>query len=239
MGAAIGTVVLNAQVSPSVPWFPLPVTVLLFAAAWFVERRWGIGLSDGGPKPAGRVYALAGALTVAGVAACAVQGYFTGYARETEPFNADLSTAFNATFALYLSVYAAVLAELSFRGVMQTRMQHALSVWPVVLVIGVVNVFAHRWGPEITQNGLGLFVVLGGWTYLRWYAQSLWPPLIMHTVTNVIVAAWLWNQGPIVHADMTPFWAGVVAAVGVAALAWAATLTRQPEPSVRESALPN
>ena len=36
-----------------------------------------------------------------------------------------------------------------------------------VIVIGVINVLAHRWGPEITQNGFGLFVVLAGWTWLR------------------------------------------------------------------------
>jgi hypothetical protein len=87
-----------------------------------------------------------------------------------------------------------------------------------------VNVLAHRWGPELTLNWLGLFVTLAGWTYLRWLSQSLWPPLILHTLTNLIVAVALWVRGPFVHADLGGSSVIVVAIIGVAALGVAAAL---------------
>ena len=206
MGAAVALVTLNTRLSPEFAWFPLPVTLILAAAIWFAERRWGIGLArrDAANLPTSRVWAIATAITLAGVAACAFNGYFTGYVRATELLDAPVDRTFQRTYAFYVSVLAAILAEISFRGIMQTRMQAALGLWPVVIIIGIVNVLGHRWGPEITQNGFGLFVVLAGWTYLRAVSQSLWPPLIMHAVTNLVIAGWLWNVGPIRHAEMPP-----------------------------------
>ena len=95
-------------------------------------------------------------------------------------------------------------------------MQKVLSIWPTVLIIGVVNVLAHRWGPELTLNWFGLFVTLAGWTYLRWLCQSLWPPLILHALTNFLVALGLWTNGPLIHAELAN---GIVLAVGIAGLA--------------------
>ena len=162
----------------------------------------------------GDIWMVAIGVTLAGIGACAVQGHFTGYVRATELPELDVSRAFQLTYAIYMAVFAAVLAEASFRGVMQARMQPVLGGWLTVIVIGVINVLAHRWGPEITQNGIGLFVVLAGWTYLRWVSNSLWPPLLMHAGTNLGIALWLWLRGPIVHADQSLLGALAVTAVG-------------------------
>ena len=216
MGATIGVIILNTRVSPDFAWFPLPATLLIVTALWFAENRWHIGLTSTTHLPLGRVYALGVGLTLIGIAACAVQGYFSGYVRATELLEANVDRTFQRTYAIYMAVFAAVLAEAIFRGVMQVRMQTVLGRWPVVIIIGIVNVFAHRWGPEITQNGIGLFVVLAGWTYLRWISGSLWPPMMMHAGSNLIIAGWLWSRGPIVHAEQ-PL-AGALADVGAVAV---------------------
>jgi membrane protease YdiL (CAAX protease family) len=224
MGAAIGLISVNASRTPELVWFPLPVTAVLVTALWLAQRYWKIGLDWPQPRTTrvtrAQGYAIGVALTLLGVAACAVQGKFSGYTRATELFESGVSPLFEFTYAIYMAVFAAVLAEATFRGVMQTRMQQVLSVWPLVITIGIINVFAHRWGPEITHNGLGLFVVLAAWTYLRWLTESLWPPLIMHAGINLIVALGLWFGGPLDHST-TPFAiVAVVAACGLAALAY-------------------
>jgi membrane protease YdiL (CAAX protease family) len=233
MGISMGLITVNANVSPGFVWFPLPATLLLVAAIWWAQRRWGIGLEHPTDIPWNRVYVIGVGLTVLGIATAFVQGHFTGYVRATELIEADVSPAFKMTYAIYMAVLAAVLAEATFRGVIQTRMQTVLGVWPVVLIIGVVNVLAHRWGPEILQNWLGLFVTLAGWTYLRWLSRSLWPPLILHTLTNLLVALGLWYRGPLVHAEVANGTVIAVAVVGLAGLGISVALARGMRPPSR------
>jgi membrane protease YdiL (CAAX protease family) len=226
MGASMSLVMFNANTSPGIVWFPLPVTVILVAAILLAQRLWDIGLSVPAGVPWARVYVIGTALTVLGIAAAVVQGKFTGYSRATELLEVEVSPLFTLTYAIFMSVLAAILAETTFRGVVQSRMQTVLSVWPTVIIIGVVNVLAHRWGPEITLNWLGLFVTLAGWTYLRWLSQSLWPPLILHAVTNLLVAVGLWFRGPLVHADLSGGTVTLIAVLGLVGLGLAIALTR-------------
>ncbi|TDJ44373.1 MAG: CPBP family intramembrane metalloprotease [Gammaproteobacteria bacterium] len=226
MGISMSLVMLNASQSPQIVWFPLPATAVLAGAIWWAQRRWGIGLEHPRDVPWARVYAIGFALTVLGLTVALVQGKFTGMVRATELLDAEVSPLFLMTYAIFMSVLAAILAEATFRGVVQTRMQTVLSVWPTVIIIGVVNVLAHRWGPELTLNWLGLFVTLAGWTYLRWLSRSLWPPLILHTVVNVLVAVGLWFRGPFVQADLATGTVIVIAAAGLIALAVAVGLAR-------------
>ena len=226
MGASMGLVMLNANTSPEIVWFPLPVTVILVGTIFLAQRRWDIGLKRPAGVPWPRVYVIGTALTVLGISVAVVQGKFTGYVRATELLDIEVSPLFTFTYAIFMSVLAAILAEATFRGVVQSRMQTVLSVWPTVVIIGVVNVLAHRWGPEITQNWLGLFVTLAGWTYLRWLSQSLWPPLILHAVANLLVAVGLWFRGPLVHAELANSTVTVIAVVGLVGLAVAVVLGR-------------
>jgi len=219
MGAAIMLIRYNVASSPEFAWFPLPVTAILLTGAWLAERYGRIGFArpQPVPLPTARVWVISTLITIAGVMACAFQGYFSGYVRDAEILQ-DVDFGFQRTYAIYMSVFAAVLAEISFRGIMQTRMHTALGPWSVIVLIAIINVFSHRWDTDIVQNGLGWFVVLAGWTWLRWLSQSLWPPVIMHGVTNFVVATWIWNAGPIEHATMSPLGVVLVAVSGSAAL---------------------
>jgi len=225
MGASMALVMFNANASPNIVWFPLPVTAILFGAIYWAQRRWDIGLTHRTDVPWARVFVVGIALTVLGLAVAIVQGRFTGMVRATELLEIEVSPLFSLTYAIFMSVLAAILAEATFRGVIQTRMQTVLGIWPTVIIIGVINVLAHRWGPELTLNWLGMFVTLAGWTYLRWLSQSLWPPLILHTVTNLLVAVGLWFRGPFIHAELANSTVTVIAIVGLVALGVAAILS--------------
>jgi membrane protease YdiL (CAAX protease family) len=218
MGIAMGLVTLNARVSPNLVWFPLPALLILAGAIYWAQQRWDIGLSH----PAGvdwpRIYVIGTALTILGVATAIVQGKFTGYVRATELIEAEVSPLFAVTYAFFMSVLAAVLAEATFRGVIQSRIEKVLSVWPTVILIGFINVIAHRWGPEITQNWLGLFVILAGWTYLRWLSGSLWPPLILHTLSNFFMALALWFNSPFEQGELAISTVAMIALVGLISL---------------------
>ncbi|MEC9374938.1 MAG: type II CAAX endopeptidase family protein [Pseudomonadota bacterium] len=227
MGTGMGLVVLNAQVSPNFVWFPIPASILVVVSMMWAQKRWDIGLSQPKNLPLTRIYIIGTALTILGIATAIVQGKYTGYVRETELLGMETSPLFAIVFAIFMSVLAAVVAETAFRGICQARMEKVLSIWPTVLVIGFVNVIAHRWGPEILQNWLGLFVTLAGWTYLRWLSKSLWPPLILHALTNFIVAILLWFKGPFDQATLGNNDVIAISAVGLVALGIAIQQTKQ------------
>jgi len=226
MGASMSLVTLNANTSPEIVWFPLPATAILVGAMLLAQRYWDIGLKHPADVPWGKIYLIGTALTLLGVAVAVVQGKFTGYSRATELLEVEVSPLFTLTYAIFMSVLAGVLAEATFRGVIQSRVQTVLSVWPTVIIIGVVNVLAHRWGPEISLNWLGLFVTLAGWTYLRWLSRSLWPPLILHAVTNLLVALGLWFRGPLAHAELANSAVIVIAIIGLIGLGAAILLAK-------------
>ena len=226
MGFSMTMVTLNARYSPNFVWFPFAAAAALIGASYWAEKRWQIGFSQPSNVPWGRIYIIGIALTILGVCSAVVQGSYTGMVRQTEVFDAPVRPLFQVGYAFGMSVLAAVLAEVSFRGIMQTRMQTVLSLWPTVIIIAVINVLAHRWGPELTMNWFGLLVTLAGWTYLRWLANSLWPPLILHGVTNFIVAGALWYRGPFVHADLPGATVALVALAGLAGLVVSIFLAR-------------
>ncbi|MBM4197752.1 MAG: hypothetical protein FJ197_11800 [Gammaproteobacteria bacterium] len=147
MGVSMASVMFNARWSPDLVWFPVPVIAILAVAVYWAERRWNIGLTHPAGMPWGRVYAIGIALTVFGVCVGAVNGVFTGKIRATELYGGDVSPLFQITYAFLMSVFAAVLAEVAFRGIMQPRMHTVLGLWPTVLTIAVINLLAHRWGP--------------------------------------------------------------------------------------------
>lgn len=218
MGVSMTCVMFNARWSPDLVWFPLPVIAVLVGSLYWAEKRWQIGLSHRADLPWGRVYAIGIALTVFGVCVAATQGVFTGKIRAVEVYGGEVSPLFQITYAFVMSVFAAVLAEATFRGIMQTRMHTVLSLWPTVVAVAVINLLSHRWGPELVQNWFGTFIILAAWTYLRWLSQSLWPPLIVHSLCNLIFAIAVWFRGPIVYAELSGGTIALIVIVGLVAL---------------------
>ena len=226
MGVSMACVMFNARWTPDLVWFPLPVIAVLVGSIYWAEKRWHLGLSHAADVPWGRVYVIGIALTVFGVCVAATQGVFTGKVRAIEVYGGDVSPLFQMTYAFVMSVFAAVLAEATFRGIMQTRMHTVLGLWPTVVTVAVINLLAHRWGPALWENWFGTFIILAAWTYLRWLSQSLWPPLIVHALCNLVFAIAVWFGGPIVYAELAGGTIAIIVAVGLAALAVTIFLAR-------------
>ncbi len=226
MGVSMACVMFNARWTPDLVWFPLPVIALLVGSLYWAEKRWQIGLSRRTDVPWGRVYVVGIALTIFGVCVAATQGVFTGKIRAIEVYGGEVSPLFQMTYAFVMSVFAAVLAEATFRGIMQSKMHTVLSLWPTVITVAVINLLAHRWGPELIQNWFGTFIILAAWTYLRWLSQSLWPPLIVHSLCNLIFAIAVWFGGPIAYAELPGGMIALIVVTGLAALAVTIFLAR-------------
>ena len=226
MGMNMTFVMFNARWSPDLVWFPAPVIAVLVGSSYWAEKRWHIGLSNSVDVPWSKVYAIGIALTVLGVCVAATQGVFTGKVRATEVYGGDVSPLFQMTYAFVMSVAAAIVAEVTFRGIMQTRMHKVLSLWPTVITVAVINLLAHRWGPELWQNWFGTLIILSAWTYLRWLSQSLWPPLIVHGLCNLIFAIAVWFGGPIVYAELSGGTIILIVATGLVALVITVFLAR-------------
>lgn len=227
MGLAMGLVSLNARWSPAIPWFPLPVLVLAGAMTAWAARRWDIGL-PGRPDPRPlHTWSLALAVTVLGLVMCILQGAGFGMVREAETVAGVESPAFQLAYGVTLGVMAAILAEVTFRGLLQTRFQAALGPWPAILLVAAINTAAHRWGPELAAQWAAYFIALAGLGYLRVVSGSLVPPLVAHVVVNFILGLVLWfagplDQGRLLAPDNRVVLAGlsVLAAIALAVAAW-------------------
>ena len=203
MGLGIGLVLANAAVSPQVVWFPLPLLALLVGITAAAEWRFRIGLRTEArlnPQPQARSRASITAMTLGialvGVAACVLQGALASMTLAAETGPAGTSRLFQFSYAVLLSVTPAVLAEVAFRGLLQSRLEPLWGPWPAILLITAINTAAHRWGPDLAAQWLGYFVALAGLGWLRSVTGSLWPPLLAHTLTNLAIALALWHFGP-------------------------------------------
>jgi membrane protease YdiL (CAAX protease family) len=195
MGAAVGSVLLNARLAPGLPLFPLAVVLVVAGGTRWLDRRVPLGLTSGVLPPA-RNWLLSLAVAVLGVGACVVQGALAGMVREPEPGPPGTGPAFQLAYAVTLSAAPAVLAEVVFRGYLQARWTPLIGPWPAILGVAALNTAAHRWGPELADQWLGYFVALAALGWLRQASGSLWPALGTHLIANVLLALALWRYGP-------------------------------------------
>ena len=226
MALGISLVMVNERTAPNFPWFPVPIIGLLIAAIVGMQRWRPIGLAIPNDVPWGRVYGFAVAITIVGIVVCILQGAYHGYVRVSEGVQNEVSPAFAFLYWFVMAVFAAVLAEAAFRGVMQTRLMAVMGVWPAIVIVSVVNTAAHRWNIELFQQWLGLFVILAGWGYLRYLGRSLVPPIVAHGVTNFLLAFGLWTWGPFDQGALGTGSLVLIAATGIVALIIAIFLAR-------------
>ncbi|MEO7387192.1 MAG: CPBP family intramembrane glutamic endopeptidase [Gammaproteobacteria bacterium] len=231
MGLCIGLVTVNGSVSPQLVWFPLPVLGVIVAVAVWSERQLGIGLKHSGPLTGpfvGRTLLMTAAIAVAGVAACVFQGALADLTRDVETGPPGTSGAFSFTYAVVLSVTAAALAEVAFRGVMQTGLARLWGPWPAIFAVAAINTAAHRWGPELAAQWLAYFASLAALGWLRAVTGSLWPPLIAHVTANLLTALALWQWGPFVQGNIGGAGLVVVAGLAIGGLMAAGRLAVRP-----------
>lgn len=229
MGVSQGLVAWNAAATPTIPWFPVPALALVGAVTWWVNRRWPLRLA----RPAGRpaytyVLLMTYALLCLGVLESWLNDLTIG-----APLWPDeaVSASFQLTFVLVIPFIAAVLAEVGFRGLMQTALEKVLPAWPMLLLIAVINYLMHFYDPDQAGQFVRLIMLNLAWGYITWRTQSLRPALVGHVAMNVCIpllqyASQLYGPGPVPFGDFQPGTLAFFAVSGVAALTAALAIGR-------------
>ncbi len=204
IGLCQGLATANANVSPGLPWFPLPALALLAAGVWFAKRRWELRLAHPAGVPWARAYAFALLATVAGVGISVLEASFNGLTRSAPAWPGVDAVAFNLAFLITLPFVAAVMAEVAFRGVIQTLLEKAWPIWFVLLFVAVINGLMHFYDPDQMQQWLRFLSLNGVWGYITWRSQSLWPALTAHVAMNVVEPVSELLLGPTDMATLPP-----------------------------------
>lgn len=185
MGASLGIIGLNASVSPAIPWFPLPALGLVVLVTWWVNRRWPLRLDK---AVGGRAYAVTLLLTYAIISFAVLEAWINDVTTPAPKFpDESVSDGFQLTFLLILPFIAAVIAEAGYRGLMQTALEKVMPLWPMLLLIAVLNYLMHAYDPEQGGQLLRLLALNFAWGYMTWRTQSLRPALAGHIAMNVCV----------------------------------------------------
>lgn len=221
MGASQAIVALNVSLSPAVPWFPLPAFLLAGVATWWANRRWPLRLAQ---PVGGRAYAVAVLLTSAVILLGALESWLHDLTTPAPTWpDATLSAGFQFLYLLTLPVIAAVLAEVCFRGLIQTALEKIMPLWPMLLTIAVLNFLMHFYDPDQFSQVLRLLALNLVWGWVTWRTQSIRPALAGHIAMNISIAALQYGSenygsGPVSFGDLSSGTLAILVVSGVAAL---------------------
>lgn len=204
IGLCQGLAAANARWSPTLPWFPLPALALLAAGVWFAHSRWGLRLTHPPGVPWRKAYAFALLGTVAAVGVSVLEASFNGLTRSAPAWPGVDTAAFNLAFLITLPFVAAVMAEVAFRGIIQTLLEKTWPIWLVLLFVAVINGLMHFYDPDQMQQWLRFLSLNGVWGYITWRSQSLLPALTAHVAMNVVEPVGELLLGPTDMASLPP-----------------------------------
>ena len=185
MGATQALVALNAAVSPGLPWFPIPALALVLVVSAWVNRRWPLRLA----RPAGaRAYGVAVLATYGVISLGVLESWLNELTTPAPAWPDDaVSKPFQLSFLLVIPFVAAVLAELGFRGLIQTALEKLMPLWPMLFFIAVINFLMHFYDPNQGGQMLRLLALNLAWGYVTWRTQSLRPALVAHVAMNIAI----------------------------------------------------
>lgn len=206
MGVSQGIVALNAGLSPAIPWFPVPILGLVYAGTRWANRRWPLRLG----RPVGaRAYAVTLLMTYAVLCLGVVESWWHELTLPAPAWpDESVSSGFQLTFLIILPFIAAVLAEVGFRGLMQTALEKVVPLWPMLLLIAVINFLMHFYDPEQVNQVVRLLALNIVWGYMTWRVQSLRPALTGHIAMNIVIPVWhyaseRYGPGPLAVGDFS------------------------------------
>lgn len=211
MGITMGLVFFNAKASPGVAWFPLPVLALIVAVTWWVRGRWDIRLRVPANVPWGRVYAFSFLAMLAAKCIKGIEGAYHGVTLVAPAAPENVSASYALLYLFMIPFFAAVLAEVGYRGIIQTRLEKMLPLWQTLFFISAINTLSHVGFTDISTQWLYLMAMNLGFGYTAWLAQSIVPAIVMHVVMNVLF--------PGAEHFFGPFALGELSASGIITLA--------------------
>lgn len=208
---ATGTAYWNADVTPTVPWFPLLVLPVLFGAVLWIDRRWDIGLRVPPRTRWGLLAAFAVTSMIAAHCVLIFEGAVHGIVREFEKPPPGVSSGFAWVYWIGILLAMSTASEVAFRGIMQGRLTPLLGMWPALLIPLVVNLLSHRW-EGLFERAAGVTFVLFAWGWLRHISGSLTPTILTHIATILVWDSFLLLVGPL---DARTMSGAALAATGV------------------------
>ena len=117
-----------------------------------------------------------------------------------------------------------LLAEVGFRGLMQTALEKILPLWPMLFLIAVRNYLMHFYNPDVAGMFVRIICMNLVWGYITWRVQSLRPALVAHVVMNIAVpllqyASEQYGPGAVPFGDFPASTLAISALCGFVALA--------------------
>lgn len=187
MGICQGLVAGNAWLSPTLPWFPVATGLVVWMVIRWSGQRWPLRL--GKPhRSLGPACAVSVLLTAAILCVAVLENAWHGLVIPAPLWPDDnVSPNFQLVYLLVLPLLAAVLAEVAFRGSMQTQLESVLPLWPMLVLIAVLNMLMHFYDPHQFAQAFRLIALNLAWGYVTWRSQSLWPAMVGHVAMNMAV----------------------------------------------------
>jgi len=225
----LGMAMLNARLTPAVPWFSLPVLLTLGLVIYWIDRRWDIGLA----LPARPRWWPIVLFAVAAMIACRclsiLEGAWHGVTRSFEVAPFEVTPFFAVVYWLTVVIALSTASETGFRGIMQSRLTPLFGVWPAILIVTFVNGISHRWD-GLYERMIAVAAILIAWGYIRHLSGSLTPAILTHVGLIMIWDASLWYFGPLDLSTLGPEALTMTAITGLLAFAvalWAASVARR------------
>ena len=226
VAVCILTAQFNATNWPAVPWFPVPILAVVFATAWWCDRRWDIGLHTPCQAPVPLIAAFAITSNIAAHAVWVLEKSFHGTVYTAPSGPADVSLLFSATYWVVISVALSTSSEVCFRGVMQTQLSRYLGTAAAIGLVVLFNTFSHPWA-TLWPRFFGVLAILLAWGWLRHIGGSLRACILTHIAAVMIGDAIFWAIGPVDFSEYSMLDRAIVVFVGIASLLVSIYLSRR------------
>ena len=181
-------VVLNASIASNVPWSMVAVCLILWISTATVAKRWcavPLVSHPGGWLP---IVVFIASASICCIAVAVVQGWIFRVEVTALGIGVEAGPALSLTYSAVIPPVAAVVEEVSFRGILQSRLQFRYG-WLIGAVVSILTfVLAHSWKPSLASQ-LGLYIAIGiATTAIVARCGFLLPAVLSHGLGNMVLA---------------------------------------------------
>jgi membrane protease YdiL (CAAX protease family) len=226
MGVSMQVAIFNANWSPTVPWFPIPLLALICLVTWWIKGRWNLRLTAPPSVPWIRIYAFSFLAMFAAKSIKGLEGAYHGTILAAPAPPQGVSTGFGLVFLLTVPIIAGVLSEIAYRGIMQTRFEAIAPLWPTLVVLAIINTLGHMGFTDVSTQWIYLMAMNIGFGYTAYLAQSIIPVIVVHAAMNVIFPGMQYLWGPFALGELSGLSLTVITLLGTALTAAAVWLAR-------------